>query len=124
MPSRAPTNVTVSNLQPGEVKVEWEPIPPQTANGRLLGYRVYYRYFEYRYPSYYWQENTVNTSSPHVHMLVLRNLKQARPYVIAVAAFTSKGPGPRSSFAYVLTGTECIANIHTRFQKMQLDIYT
>lgn len=100
MPRTAPSNVRVSNIQLGNLKVEWDPIPQQTANGRLLGYRVYF----YEYHGYSWIQ-TADTSNATVHMLVLRGLKAAQMYVISVAAFTSKGAGPRSPSVYFTTGT-------------------
>ena len=101
MPSRAPSNVRVSNIHLGHLRVKWEPIPQQTANGRHLGYRVYfYEYYGYS------PIQTVDTSSQDVHMMVLRGLKVAQMYVISVAAFTSKGAGPQSPSIYFTTGTE------------------
>ena len=82
--------------------VKWDPIPQDTVNGILLGYRVYYR--EY---NYYWSSSgtkTVDTKSPNVHMVILRGLKAAERYSISVAAFTSKGAGPQSSSRYITTG--------------------
>ena len=100
MPSIAPSNVRVSSPQLGEIKVQWDHIPPQAANGRLLGYRVSYR-------ERYWIKYAVNTTNPYTHMVVLRGLKLAQEYGISVAAFTSKGVGPQSSWIYITTGTRC-----------------
>ena len=97
MPSIAPSNVRVSNPQLGELKVQWDPIPPHAANGRLLGYRI-------SYLESYWIKY-VNTTNPNTHMVLLRGLKLAQRYRISVAAFTSKGVGPQSSLIYVTTGT-------------------
>jgi len=82
------------------VKVHWDPLPQQYANGQLLGYRVYFN----EYPYYSYLEETVNTSSADVHMVILRNLKAAQRYRIRVAAFTSKGVGPWSYYRYITTG--------------------
>ena len=97
VPSIAPSNVRVSNPQLGELKVQWDPIPPQAANGRLLGYRV-------SYIESYWIKY-VNTTNPNTHMVMLRGLKLAQGYRISVAAFTSKGVGPQLSWIYITTGT-------------------
>lgn len=102
VPSRAPSNVRLLNLQAHEVKVQWDPIPPNTANGKLLGYRVYYR--EY---NYYWSSGllqTMDTNSPDDRMLILKRLKSAQRYRIWVAAFTSKGSGSQSNGQYIITG--------------------
>jgi len=82
------------------VKVQWNPLPQQYANGRLLGYRVYF----IEYPYYSYLEEIVNTSSADVHMVILRDLKAAQRYRIRVAAFTSKGMGPLSYYWYITTG--------------------
>ena len=99
VPSRAPSNLRLSNEQFDEVKVQWVPLPQQYINGRLLGYTVYY--YEY-YNSY--QRKAVNTSSPYANMVTLRGLKASTRYYVAVAAFTSKGAGPQSSWQYITTG--------------------
>ena len=99
VPSRAPSTVTVSNLRFDQVKVQWDPLPQQFANGRLLGYTVYY--YEY-YNSYV--RKSVSMSSPYANMVTLRGLKAASRYQIAVAAFTSKGAGPQSYWRYITTG--------------------
>ena len=99
MPSIAPSNFRVFNLQLGELKVQWDPIPPQAANGRLLGYRI-------SYVESYWIKY-VNITDLNTNMVVLRGLKLAQRYRISVAAFTSKGVGPQSSLIYVTTSTRC-----------------
>ena len=80
--------------------MQWDPLPQQYANGRLLGYTVYY--YEY-YNSY--QREAVNASSPYVNMVTLRDLKSATRYYVAVAAFTSKGAGRQSYWQYITTGS-------------------
>ena len=99
VPSRAPSNVRVSNVRFDQLKVQWNALPQQFANGRLLGYTVYY--YEY-YNSYVIK--SVSTRSPYVNRVILRGLKAASRYQIAVAAFTSKGAGTQSYWLYVTTG--------------------
>ena len=99
VPSSAPSNVRLTNLQSHEVKVQWDPIPPETANGILLGYRVFYQ--EYWYSG---MLQSMDTNSPKVHMLILRGLKSAQRYQISVAAFTSQGAGSQSYLRYITTG--------------------
>ena len=89
----------VSNVRFDQLKVQWNALPQQFANGRLLGYTVYY--YEY-YNSYV--VKSVSTRSPYVNMVILRGLKAASRYQIAVAAFTSKGAGTQSYWLYVTTG--------------------
>ena len=99
VPRRARSNVRVSNVRFDQLKVQWNALPQQFANGRLLGYTVYY--YEY-YNSYV--VKSVSTRSPYVNMVILRGLKAASRYQIAVAAFTSKGAGTQSYWLYVTTG--------------------
>lgn len=100
VPSRGPSNLRLSNVQTGEVKVQWEPLPQQYANGRILGYSIYV----YEYDYYVRYIKTVNSNSPGVHMVIVRGLKAAQRYRISVAAFTSKGVGPQSYYGYITTG--------------------
>ena len=101
VPSRAPLNVQVSNVQLGELKVQWDPLPQEHANGRLLGYKVYYR--DYRY---YSSVTTKTVNSPDVNKLILEGLKLKQTYKIAVAAFTPKGTGPKSYWTTSTTGID------------------
>ena len=104
VPSAAPSYIRLSNLEQTDVKVQWNPLSQYYANGRLLGYRVYFReYRSYYYYSYLTER--VNTSSANVTMVILRDLKEATTYQIAVTAFTSKGEGPRSYWMSITTGS-------------------
>ena len=99
VPSVAPSGLRVSRLRFSELKVQWNPIPQQSVNGRLLGYVVIYQ----EYPYWYSTKN-VTTSSPDANMLVLSGLKAAHSYRVWVAGFTRVGTGPQSSSYYVTTG--------------------
>ena len=105
VPSRGPSNLRLSNLQASEVKVQWDPLPQQYANGRLLGYSVYV--YEYGYYANY--VKTIYTDSSGVHFVIVRGLKAAQRYRISVAAFTSKGVGPQSYYSYITTGAVCLS---------------
>ncbi|KAM7442458.1 Protein sidekick-1 [Porites harrisoni] len=115
VPSRAPSYIRLSTLQFAEVKVQWNPLSQHYANGRLLGYKVYYREYTSYYSFYY--AKSVNTSSANVTMIILRDLKQASRYQIAVTAFTSKGEGRRSSWYLITTG--CRRYINQSFGQLQ-----
>ena len=106
VPSSAPSNIRLSNLQFTKIKVQWNPLSQQYANGRLLGYRVYFREYKWQYSYIYhsYYAKSVNTSSANVTMVILRDMRQASRYEIAVSAFTSKGKGPRSSWYSITTG--------------------
>ena len=105
VPSTAPSYIRLSNLHLAEVKVQWNPLSQYYANGRLLGYRVYFREYNSYYYYYSYLTRNVNSSSANVTMVILRDLKQATTYQIAVAAFTSKGEGPRSYWMSITTGS-------------------
>ena len=105
VPNTAPSYIRLSNLHLAEVKVQWNPLSQYYANGRLLGYRVYFREYNSYYHYYSYWTRSVNTSSANVTMVILRDLKQATTYQIAVAAFTSKGEGPRSYWMSITTGS-------------------
>ena len=102
VPSSAPSYVQLSNLQFTKVKVQWNPLSQQYANGRLLGYEVQVYCWESSYHSNY--AKSVNTSSANVTMVILTDLRQASRCEIAVSAFTSKGKGPPSSQYSISTG--------------------
>ena len=99
VPSRAPSYIRMTNLRFDQVKVQWDPLPQQFANGRLLGYTIYYHEYYYTYT-----KKSLKTRSPYVNMVILRGLKAATRYQIAVAAFTSKGPGTQSYWQSITTG--------------------
>ena len=100
VPSVAPSGLRVSTLHFTELKVQWNPIPQHSVNGRLLGYVVSYE----EYPYYRYSTRRVNSSSPDVRMVVLSGLKVAHSYRVWVAGFTSTGTGPQSSKYSVITG--------------------
>ena len=100
VPSRRPSNIRLSNVRTGEVKVQWDALSQQYINGRLLGYTVYYE----EYPYYSYLRQSVNTHSANVYLVILRGMKAAQQYRINVAAYTSKGVGPQSYSRYITTG--------------------
>ena len=84
--------------------VQWNPLSQQYHNGRLLGYRVFFR-------------KTANYSFPVVgssvvvynsNRVTLKNLEPGQRYEISVTAFTSKGDGPRSDSYSFITGSSKI----------------
>ena len=99
VPSGVPSYIRMTNVTFNQVKVQWDPLPQQFANGRLLGYTIYYH--EYYYP---YTKKSLKTRSPYVSMVILRGLKAATRYQIAVAAFTSKGVGTQSYSQHITTG--------------------
>ena len=116
VPSVAPSGLRVSTLQFTELKVQWNPIPQHSVNGRLLGYVVEYQEYPYRW---YNTRRRVNASGPDVHMLVLSGLKAAHSYRVWVEAFTRLGTGPKSSPHHVTTGKLAKSTWRTWRQKVQ-----
>ncbi len=102
VPSRAPNGVRVTSFDfKSDLLVEWDPLSQNYTNGKLLGYTIYFK--EY---NYYWSPNkSVDTSAHYPTRFMLKGLKPAHKYFVAVAAFTSKGVGPLSDFEYNITGT-------------------
>lgn len=100
VPSRAPSNVRAASHGLNELLIRWEPLPHQYANGRLLGYKVYYKNTDY----YYSSEISVNTSNADETQAVLGGVQTGSRYKISVVAFTSKGEGPRSPDLYLTKG--------------------
>ena len=123
VPSTGPSGLRVSRIQFNELKVQWNPIPQHSVNGRLLGYVVYYQ----EYPYYWYSTKRVNTSRPDVNMLVLSDLKAAHSYRVWVAGFTRAGTGPQSSSYYLTTGKlHCIpqtANQLTNLKKSKIKVH-
>ena len=102
VPGRAPNNLTFSEVRETQFKVTWNPLPQQFHNGRLLGYRVYFRRSAY-FPMPF-NTSSLVTSSPNMTWALITGLGPAQRYDVSVAAYTFKGEGPRSSFYYVTTG--------------------
>ena len=102
VPGLAPNNLTFSEVRETQFKVTWNPLPQQFHNGRLLGYRVYFRRSAY-FPIPF-NTSSLVTSSPNMTWALITGLGPAQRYDVSVAAYTSKGEGPHSSFYYVTTG--------------------
>ncbi|XP_078366044.1 MAM and LDL-receptor class A domain-containing protein 1-like [Oculina patagonica] len=100
VPSRAPSGVRVKNIEfTSDLLVEWNPLPQYYANGILLGYTIYYKENDILST-----HKSVNSSIHNTTQFMLKDLKPAQEYLIAVAAFTSKGVGPMSDFVLSVTG--------------------
>ena len=86
--------------------VQWSPLPQQYHNGRLLGYRVFFR----KTANYSFPVNVVASSVVvyNSNWVTLKNLEPGQRYEISVTAFTSKGDGPRSDSYSVITGSNKI----------------
>ena len=95
-----------SNVRFDQIKVQWDPLPHQFANWRLCGYTCVStetpisKYYQESYYSYL-RKSAVSTSNLYVNMVILRGLKAATRYQIAVSAFRSKGAGTQPYWHYI-----------------------
>ncbi|XP_044903286.1 protein sidekick-1 isoform X2 [Felis catus] len=90
-PAMAPQNVQVTPLTASQLEVTWEPPPPESQNGNIQGYKVYY-----------WEADSQNETEkmkvlflPET-VLKLKNLTGHTPYRVSISAFNAAGDGPRS----------------------------
>ncbi|XP_025778949.1 protein sidekick-1 [Puma concolor] len=90
-PAMAPQNIQVTPLTASQLEVTWEPPPPESQNGNIQGYKVYY-----------WEADSQNETEkmkvlflPET-VLKLKNLTGHTPYRVSISAFNAAGDGPRS----------------------------
>ncbi|XP_040311696.1 protein sidekick-1 [Herpailurus yagouaroundi] len=90
-PAMAPQNIQVTPLTASQLEVTWEPPPPESQNGNIQGYKVYY-----------WEADSQNQTEkmkvlflPET-VLKLKNLTGHTPYRVSISAFNAAGDGPRS----------------------------
>lgn len=100
-PSRPPDGLRVTSfVSTSDLLVEWNPLSQDYANGKLLGYTIYYKGVSaFGYP-----DEEVKTSSHYPTRFTLKGLKPGHKYSVSVAAFTSKGVGPSRYYHYMTTG--------------------
>ena len=81
--------------------VQWNPLPQQYHNGRLLGYRVFFR----KAGNHPFPVDARSVAVYNSTWVTLNDLEPRQSYEVTVSAFTSKGDGPRSAHYIVTTGT-------------------
>ncbi|XP_070270398.1 LOW QUALITY PROTEIN: protein sidekick-1 [Myotis yumanensis] len=90
-PAMAPQNVQVNPLTASQLEVTWDPPPPESQNGNVQGYKIYY-----------WEAGSQNdTEKVKVLFLPetvvkLKNLTSHSRYLVSISAFNAAGDGPRS----------------------------
>uniref|UniRef100_A0A2R8ME77 Sidekick cell adhesion molecule 1 n=1 Tax=Callithrix jacchus TaxID=9483 RepID=A0A2R8ME77_CALJA len=90
-PAMAPQNVQVTPLTASQLEVTWDPPPPESQNGNIQGYKIYY-----------WEADSQNeTEKTKVLFLPepvvrLKNLTSHTKYLVSISAFNAAGDGPRS----------------------------
>ncbi|XP_039082013.1 protein sidekick-1 isoform X2 [Hyaena hyaena] len=90
-PAMAPQNVRVTPLTASQLEVTWEPPPPESQNGNIQGYKVYY-----------WEAESQNETEKMKVLFLpetvvkLKNLTSHTPYLVSISAFNAAGDGPQS----------------------------
>ncbi|XP_032182933.1 protein sidekick-1 isoform X3 [Mustela erminea] len=90
-PAMAPQNIQVTPLTASQLEVSWDPPPPESQNGNIQGYKVYY-----------WEADSQNETEkmkvlflPET-VLKLKNLTSHTQYLVSISAFNAAGDGPQS----------------------------
>lgn len=99
VPGKAPRIHTAYNTSSTSLYISWYPIPRAYHNGRLLGYRVFYKDETMRNDSHY--DNI--TLGPIVDRINITGLRKHKTYVVQVAGFNKKGEGAPSKGVLVTT---------------------
>ncbi|XP_037826094.1 tyrosine-protein phosphatase Lar-like, partial [Lucilia sericata] len=92
----APRNVQVRPLSSSTMVITWE--PPETPNGQLTGYKVYYT-TNPNQPEASWDSQMVDNSE----LTTISDLTPHAIYTVRVQAYTSMGAGPMSTPVQVKT---------------------
>ena len=84
--------------------VTWDQLPDEFANGQVLGYIIYLRFYKHEYQWYDDGElgRSVNVSSSETQA-ILDDLDGGRRYQVSVAAFTVD-VGPKSNWMTFMVG--------------------
>ena len=98
VPREAPLNVQATSKDPGSILVRWSPIPLESVNGKLLGYKIYYKKA--------WTSDVIKvlSASSTSTEFSIGKLQLLTEYHIEVAGFTRKGVGVKSRPVYAQTG--------------------
>nr|XP_053782234.1 protein sidekick-1 isoform X3 [Desmodus rotundus] len=90
-PAMAPQHVQVTPLTASQLEVAWDPPPPESQNGNVQGYKVYY-----------WEADSPNDTEKMKVLFLpetvvkLKNLTSHTQYLVSISAFNAAGDGPRS----------------------------
>ncbi|XP_063915397.1 tyrosine-protein phosphatase Lar isoform X6 [Zophobas morio] len=95
-PGSSPRNVQVRPLSSSTMVIQWD--EPETANGQVTGYKVYYT-TDAQQPMSQWESQVVDNNQ----LTTISELTPHTIYTIRVQAFTSVGPGPLSAPVHVKT---------------------
>ena len=91
-------NVQATSKHPGSILVKWSPIPLRSVNGKLLGYKIYYKIA--------WINDVIKvlSASSTSTEFFIGNLQLLTEYHVEVAGFTRIGVGVKSRPVYSKTG--------------------
>ncbi|XP_006504775.1 protein sidekick-1 isoform X1 [Mus musculus] len=90
-PAMAPQNVQVTPLTASQLEVTWDPPPPESQNGNIQGYKVYY-----------WEADSRNETEKMKVLFLpepvvkIKDLTSHTKYLISISAFNAAGDGPKS----------------------------
>ncbi|XP_040607207.1 protein sidekick-1 isoform X3 [Mesocricetus auratus] len=90
-PAMAPQNVQVTALTASQLEVTWDPPPPESQNGNIQGYKIYY-----------WEADSRNETEKMKVLFLpepvvkIKNLTSHTKYLISISAFNAAGDGPKS----------------------------
>ncbi|XP_068752680.1 phosphatidylinositol phosphatase PTPRQ-like [Montipora capricornis] len=117
-PDKAPTNLTVIKVTADSIQISWQPVPRESLNGKLFGYKI--RWKEEKAENYTYQELHTEIKDPSArrkkraviyfdHLptnFTLRNLTVYTNYLVAIAARTGalEGLGPYSQDVILRSG--------------------
>nr|XP_023693958.1 neogenin-like isoform X4 [Paramormyrops kingsleyae] len=92
VPSAPPQNLTLEAQNSKSVMVRWQPPPPDTQNGKLIGYKVRYRKGSRK------SEAVETTGGTQLYQLI-DGLERGTEYSFRVLALTVNGSGPATDWA-------------------------
>ena len=95
MPSGAPQKVNVESKAALSLDVSWQEIPVNKRNGRITGYKVYYKNTGS-------QSISVKNVGPNILSCKLNNLEYGY-YDVQVSGHTASGDGPKTTKTVKLT---------------------
>ncbi|XP_049758675.1 protein sidekick-1 isoform X3 [Elephas maximus indicus] len=90
-PAMPPQSVQVNPLTASQLEVTWDPPPPESQNGNIQGYKIYY-----------WEADSQNETEKMKVLFLpetsvkLKNLTSHTKYLVSISAFNAAGDGPTS----------------------------
>uniref|UniRef100_T1III8 Down syndrome cell adhesion molecule-like protein Dscam2 n=1 Tax=Strigamia maritima TaxID=126957 RepID=T1III8_STRMM len=97
VPSIPPEGLRCSALSSKSIYVLWDPLPTDSVNGILRGYKVLYK------PITEWYDSQVQFKNSEKDRITLQNLDVNTNYSVTVLAFTRVGDGVKTNPVYCKT---------------------